>query len=57
MQANKETHEEMVGVLTAMSIVSKRLARRLLELEKGEEENEQNQTSTRCGGGSTKSCR
>ena len=35
----------------------KRLARRLLELEKGEEENEQNQTSTRCGGGSTKSCR
>jgi len=40
MQTNKETHEEMIGVLTAMSIVSKRLAKRLLELEKGEEENE-----------------
>lgn len=30
--ANKEIQEEMVGVLTAISIVSKRLAHRLLQL-------------------------
>lgn len=30
--------EEMIGVLTAMSIVSKRLARQLKESEEGEED-------------------
>lgn len=34
MTTNKE---EMIGVLTAMSIVSKRLARQIKELEEGEE--------------------
>jgi len=34
--ANKELQEEMVGVLTAISIVSKRLANRLIELEEDE---------------------
>lgn len=48
---NKEIQDEMVGVLTAISIVSKRLANRLIQLEeqnkkKGEQENEQNQTLT-----------
>lgn len=43
--ANKEMQEEMVGVLTAISIVSKRLANRLIQLDeendrKGEMENE-----------------
>ncbi|SCY26453.1 hypothetical protein [Alkaliphilus peptidifermentans] len=42
---NKEMQEEMVGVLTAISIVSKRLAKRLLELDeekskKGEKKDE-----------------
>jgi len=36
--ANKEMHEEMVGMLTAISIVSKRLANRLTQLD---EENDQ----------------
>lgn len=43
MSINKEMQEEMVGVLTAMSIVSKRLANRLAQLnekEKGEKEHE-----------------
>lgn len=45
MNATKELQEEMVGVLTAISIVSKRLANRLLELDeekekKGEKEDE-----------------
>lgn len=41
MNATKELQEEMVGVLTAISIVSKRLASRLMDLEqKDEEENE-----------------
>lgn len=35
--ANKEIQDEMVGVLTAISIVAKRLANRLLELEEDEE--------------------
>lgn len=39
MNATKELQEEMVGVLTAISIVSKRLANRLVDLEK-ESENE-----------------
>lgn len=42
-------HEEMIGVLTAISIVSNRLANRLTQLDhqneqKGEKANEQNQT-------------
>jgi hypothetical protein len=39
MNANKEIQDEMVGVLTAISIVSKRLASRLLDLdeEQGDE--------------------
>jgi hypothetical protein len=43
--ANKEMQEEMVGILTAISIVSKRLANRLIKnMERKEPENEQNQT-------------
>lgn len=43
--ANKEIQEEMVGVLTAISIVSKRLANKLVQLDeenekKGESEHE-----------------
>lgn len=39
MEANvsKEMQEEMVGVLTAISIVSKRLAKRLMEQSEKEE--------------------
>jgi hypothetical protein len=45
--ANKEMQEEMVGILTAISIVSKRLANRLIKnMERKEPENEQNQTCT-----------
>jgi hypothetical protein len=33
MNASKEIQDEMVGVLTAISIVSKRLASRLLDLD------------------------
>lgn len=36
--ANKEMQEEMVGVLTAISIVSKRLANRLLQLDEEKKE-------------------
>ncbi len=36
MNASKEIQDEMVGVLTAISIVSKRLANRLIELDKEE---------------------
>jgi hypothetical protein len=44
---NKDMQEEMVGVLTAISIVSKRLANRLSQLDeqnekKGEKAHEQN---------------
>jgi hypothetical protein len=39
--ANKEMQEEMVGILTAISIVSKRLANRLIKnMERKEPENE-----------------
>jgi hypothetical protein len=38
MNANKEIQDEMVGVLTAISIVSKRLASRLLDLDEGQED-------------------
>lgn len=48
-EGNKVMHEEMIGVLTAISIVSNRLANRLTQLDhqneqKGEKANEQNQT-------------
>jgi hypothetical protein len=33
-----KTYEEMIGLLTAMSIVSRRLAARLLQLEEKESE-------------------
>ena len=36
--ANKELQEEMVGVLTAISIVSKRLAGRIIEMDGSKEE-------------------
>ncbi|WP_335871060.1 hypothetical protein [Bacillus sp. 2205SS5-2] len=47
---NKELQEEMVGVLTAISIVSKRQANRLDQLDEqnkkeGEQKNEKNQTN------------
>lgn len=38
---NKEIQEEMVGVLTAISIVSKRLASRLLQLDTAEKPKEE----------------
>lgn len=45
---HQEMQEEMVGVLTAISIVSKRLANRLTQFneqnEKGEMDHEQNET-------------
>jgi hypothetical protein len=34
MNKNKEIQEEMVGILTAISIVSKRLARKIIDLDK-----------------------
>lgn len=37
---NNQTQEEMVGVLTAISVVSKRLAKQLLELERGDRQND-----------------
>ncbi|MFT9597696.1 hypothetical protein [Mesobacillus sp.] len=48
-EGNKVIQEEMIGVLTAISIVSKRLANRLSQLDeqnekKGEKANEQNET-------------
>jgi hypothetical protein len=50
-------NEEMIGVLTAMSIVAKRLAKQLMRLEEEEEMNEQNETSIKCSGGFKKSSR
>ncbi|WP_196479846.1 hypothetical protein [Clostridium tyrobutyricum] len=38
--ANKEMQDEMVGVLTAISIVSKRLAKRLIEQSEKNKEGE-----------------
>lgn len=43
-------NEEMIGVLTAMSIVAKRLAKQLENSEEEEELNEQDETSFRCSG-------
>lgn len=37
---NKEAQDEMVGILLAISIVSKRLARRLSKLDEDDEEEE-----------------
>lgn len=60
MQSNtkttrKETRDEMIGMLTAISIVSKRLATRLSDMgescggkENGGEVNEQNQATAGC---------
>lgn len=44
MYANKEVQDEMVGVLTAISIVSKRLATRLLNLDNGAEDEQEQET-------------
>ena len=38
MNASKVIQDEMVGVLTAISIVSKRLASRLIDLDKDQED-------------------
>ena len=38
MNASKEIQDEMVGVLTAISIVSKRLASRLIDIDKDQED-------------------
>ena len=40
--ASNEMKEEMVGVLTAISIVSKRLANRLTQLDENEKRGERN---------------
>jgi hypothetical protein len=48
MNASKEIQDEMVGVLTAISIVSKRLASRLLDLDsetEGEQKKEEQERS------------
>lgn len=48
MNASKEIQDEMVGVLTAISIVSKRLATRLIDLDnesKDEHKNEKDERS------------
>lgn len=47
MNATKELQEEMVGVLTAISIVSKRLANRLVDLEKESEEEQREKPKTK----------
>lgn len=40
MNANKEIQDEMIGVLTAISIVSKRLASRIIDL--GNDQDDEN---------------
>jgi len=47
MNATKELQEEMVGVLTAISIVSKRLANRLVDLEKESEDEKREKPKTK----------
>jgi hypothetical protein len=47
MNATKELQEEMVGVLTAISIVSKRLANRLVDLEKESEDEQREKPKTK----------
>lgn len=43
INANQEIQDEMVGVLTAISIVSKRLASRLIDLDKDQEVEQTNE--------------
>lgn len=47
MNASKEIQDEMIGVLTAISIVSKRLATRLIDLdnEAVDEQEQENEMS------------
>lgn len=47
MNASKEIQDEMIGVLTAISIVSKRLATRLIDLdnETVDEQEQENEMS------------
>ncbi|MBN2259256.1 MAG: hypothetical protein JW702_01800 [Clostridiales bacterium] len=47
MNASKEIQDEMVGVLTAISIVSKRLASRLLDLDNEPEDEQKNDEQER----------
>lgn len=47
MNASKEIQDEMVGVLTAISIVSKRLATRLLDLDNELEDEHKNEEKER----------
>lgn len=47
MNASKEIQDEMVGVLTAISIVSKRLASRLLDLDSETEDEQKNEEQER----------
>lgn len=47
MNASKEIQDEMVGVLTAISIVSKRLASRLLDLDNEPEDEQKNEEQER----------
>lgn len=47
MNASKEIQDEMVGVLTAISIVSKRLASRLLDLDSETEDEQKNKEQER----------
>ena len=47
MNASKEIQDEMVGVLTAISIVSKRLANRLLDLDNEAEDEHKNEEKER----------
>ena len=50
----KELREEMAETLMAISVVSKNLAKKIM---KGEEVDEQDETSTRCSEEYEKSCR
>ena len=47
MNASKEIQDEMVGVLTAISIVSKRLASRLLDLDNEPQDEQKNEEQER----------
>jgi hypothetical protein len=47
MNASKEIQDEMVGVLTAISIVSKRLASRLLDLDNKSEDEQKSEEQER----------
>ena len=47
MNASKEIQDEMVGVLTAISIVSKRLASRLLDLDNDSEDEQKSEEQER----------